>query len=86
MSNYQLSASGGTNSVKYFVSGDYLGQQGYMLGVDYKRYAARANVEIKPNEKFTAGINLAPSYSIGNNPGVEAGIGAESKDGPCFVQ
>ncbi len=84
VSNYQLSASGGTNSVKYFMSGDYLGQQGYMLGVDYKRYAARANVEIKPNEKFTAGINLAPSYSIGNNPGVEAGIGAESKDGPLF--
>nr|WP_321357720.1 TonB-dependent receptor [uncultured Draconibacterium sp.] len=69
--NYQLSATGGTQSVKYFVSGDYLNQQAYFKNVDYERFSVRANVEVKPNDKITAGINIAPSYSMGNDPGVE---------------
>ncbi len=84
LQNYQLSASGGNNITKYFISGDYFGQEGYILGVNYKRYSVRTNIEVKPNSKLTAGINIAPSYSIGNNPGIEAGIGFESKDGPLF--
>ncbi|MFY9153046.1 MAG: TonB-dependent receptor [Prolixibacteraceae bacterium] len=69
--NYQLSATGGNEVVKYFVSGDYLDQEGFFKNVDYKRYSVRANVEVRPNEKITAGINIAPSYSISNDPGVE---------------
>ena len=69
--NYQLSASGGTDGIKYFVSGDYLDQQAYFKNVDYERFSLRANVEVTPNDKITAGINIAPSYSVGNDPGVE---------------
>ncbi|MFA6702616.1 MAG: TonB-dependent receptor [Dysgonamonadaceae bacterium] len=71
ISNYQVSASGGTDAVKYFISSDYLDQDGYILGVTYKRYSARANVEVKVSNKITAGINIAPSYSVKNDPGVE---------------
>lgn len=69
--SYQLSSTGGNESVKYFVSGDYLNQDAYFKNVDYKRYSVRANVEVSPNDKITAGINVAPSYSVGNDPGVE---------------
>ena len=69
--NYQLSANGGNEGIKYFVSGDYLNQEAYFKNVDYERYSLRANVEITPNKKVTVGINIAPSYSIGNDPGVE---------------
>jgi len=69
--NYQLSATGGTEGVKYFVSGDYLNQQAYFNNVDYERFSVRANIEVKPNDKITAGINIAPSFSMGNDPGVE---------------
>ncbi|MGE4587017.1 MAG: SusC/RagA family TonB-linked outer membrane protein, partial [Mangrovibacterium sp.] len=71
VNNYQLSASGGTDAVKYFVSGDYLDQDGFVIGVGYKRYAARANVEVKVSNKMTMGINIAPSYSVKDDPGVE---------------
>jgi TonB-linked SusC/RagA family outer membrane protein len=71
VNDIQLSATGGNDFVKYYISGDYLDQTGYILGVDYKRYSARSNVEMKAGDKFTVGINLAPSYSIGNDPGVE---------------
>ena len=69
--NYQLSASGGNESVKYFISGDYLDQDGITHGVTYKRYSARANVEINASDKLKLGLNLAPSYSVGNDPGVD---------------
>lgn len=69
--NYQLSASGGTDAVSYFVSGDYLNQEGIAIGLDYKRYTARANVEVKANDKLKLGINVSPSYAITNDPGVE---------------
>lgn len=69
--NYQLSATGGNEKVHYYVSGDYLNQDGFILGVNYKRYSARANVELNRNDRFKMGINLAPSYSIGNDPGAE---------------
>jgi len=69
--NYQLSASGGNDFVKYFVSGDYLDQQGITHGVTYKRYSARANIEVQASNKIKFGINLAPSYSLGNDPGVD---------------
>jgi TonB-linked SusC/RagA family outer membrane protein len=50
--NYQVSASGATDNVNYFVSGNYNDQQGFALGLDYKRYSIRANVEVKASEKL----------------------------------
>ncbi|AWW31154.1 TonB-dependent receptor [Echinicola strongylocentroti] len=69
--NYQLNASGGNESVKYFISGDYLDQEGIAVGLDYKRYSARANVEVQASNKLKFGLNLNPSYSTLNDPGVE---------------
>ncbi len=69
--NHNISASGGTDDVTYFVSGDVLDQKSHIVGVDYKRYTARANLEVKANERISFGLNLAPSFSIANDPGAE---------------
>jgi TonB-linked SusC/RagA family outer membrane protein len=69
--NYQLSASGGNETVKYYVSGNYAGQQGMVIGLDYKSYSARANVEINANKNLKLGMNISPTYSVGADPGVE---------------
>lgn len=69
--NHQVSASGGKNAVRYFVSGDYLDQEGIAINVGFKRYSARANVDLEANEKLRFGININPSYSIASDPGVE---------------
>lgn len=71
MQNYQLSASGATDNVNYYVSGNYVNQDGIVKGMGYEAYSARANVEIKANDKLKFGLNLAPTYSITNDPGVE---------------
>lgn len=70
-SNYQLTASGATDAVNYYVSANYQKNTGYIIGTDYSLFSARANVDVKLSENFKMGINLAPSYSIKNDPGVE---------------
>ncbi|MGN0020990.1 MAG: SusC/RagA family TonB-linked outer membrane protein [Sphingobacterium hotanense] len=69
--NYQLSASGGTDFVNYYVSGNYMDQKGIIQGLSYKNYSMRANVDVKASKKFTVGLNISPTYSIMNDPGVE---------------
>ncbi|CAA9197290.1 TonB-dependent receptor P3 [Flavobacterium bizetiae] len=69
--NYQLSASGATDVVNYYVSANYQKNTGYIIGTDYTLFSARANVDFKLSENFKTGINIAPSYSIRNDPGVE---------------
>ena len=69
--NYEISASGGTDAVKYFVSGNYVNQDGFVKYVNYKQYSARANVEITASKKLKFGVNIAPTYSVTQDPGVE---------------
>ncbi|MBE7172752.1 MAG: TonB-dependent receptor [Williamsia sp.] len=69
--NQQLSASGGNEFVKYYVSGNYIHQDGMVLGMDYTAYSARANVEVTANNHLKFGLNIAPTFSITNDPGVE---------------
>ncbi|QHV94434.1 SusC/RagA family TonB-linked outer membrane protein [Spirosoma endbachense] len=59
--NHTLSISGGKDNVRFYVSGNYLNQRGVVINSGYKRYSARANVEVKSGH-LTAGINLNPTY------------------------
>ena len=68
MQNYEISASGGTEAVKYFLSGNYANQDGFVIGVGYRAYSMRANVEINASKKLKFGINVAPTYSITQDP------------------
>ncbi|MEP6673608.1 MAG: TonB-dependent receptor [Ferruginibacter sp.] len=71
MTNYEMSAAGGTDAVKYFISGNYANQDGVVLNTGYKIYSIRANVEINASKRFKLGLNVAPSYSITQDPGVD---------------
>jgi TonB-linked SusC/RagA family outer membrane protein len=71
MYNAQVSASGGNEFVKYYVSGNYSKTDGMVIYTDYTFYSARANVEVNASKKFKFGININPSYSVNNDPGVE---------------
>ena len=69
--NYQLSASGASDNVNYYISGNYVNQEGMVTGLGYTSYSARANVEVKANDNLKFGLNIAPTYSVTNDPGVE---------------
>ncbi|QHW00333.1 SusC/RagA family TonB-linked outer membrane protein [Spirosoma endbachense] len=63
ISEYQLSASGGSDKVRYAVSGAYFSQQGTMKGTSYDRYNLRFNLDADLSPKLRIGVSLAPSYS-----------------------
>ncbi len=71
MQNYEVSASGGTDAVKYFISGNYANQEGFIVNLGYRTYSLRANVEINASKKIKFGLNIAPSFSITQDPGVD---------------
>lgn len=64
MSNYQLSASGGSDKARYSISGGYLKQDGIIRRSSLDRYTLRANVEVDVLPKLKIGINLNPTYKI----------------------
>jgi TonB-linked SusC/RagA family outer membrane protein len=72
--NYQLSASGANDMVKYYVSGNYFNQKGIILGSDYSRLAFRANVESKLGRRVNIGLNLSAA-SMNKNDSDGDGIG-----------
>ncbi|MDN5199880.1 TonB-dependent receptor [Fulvivirgaceae bacterium BMA10] len=66
ISNYQLSASGGSDDINYFISGNYFNQEGVVLGSDFERYTLRANIESDLSKKLKLGLHFAPSFSKQN--------------------
>lgn len=69
--NYQVSVSGGTEGIRYFVSGNYLNQDGTLLNTGYTNYSARANVEATIAKRLKLGFNIAPTYSVTQAPSAE---------------
>lgn len=69
--NYQISASGGTDAVKYYLSGNYSNIDGFIMKVGYRSYSLRGNIELNASSRLKLGINIAPTYSITEDPGVE---------------
>lgn len=69
--NYQLSVSGATEDINYYVSGNYQKNEGYIINTDFEQFSARANISANITDNLSMGVNLAPSYSIKNDPGVE---------------
>lgn len=59
MQKHQLSLSGGSNNTTYYMSGEYLDQQGVAEGSGFKRYGFRMNLDNKPREWMTIGANLS---------------------------
>jgi len=56
--NHNLSISGGSNTVNYFISGDYFKQDGINRGSGFERFSLRTNLDIKASEKLSIGLSM----------------------------
>jgi hypothetical protein len=70
--NYEISASGGTDAVKYFISGNYGINDAFIMNVGYKVYSLRANVDVNVSKKIKLGVSILPTYSITEDPGIDS--------------
>jgi TonB-dependent starch-binding outer membrane protein SusC len=59
MKKHQLSLSGGNGNTNYYVSGEYLKQEGVALGSGFNRYGVRINLDNKPRQWVSIGTNIA---------------------------
>ena len=66
MYSANLSVSGGSGDVGYFVSGGVYQQDGTIQGSDFGRYSLRVNVEADPVDFVRIGANLSTSLSQQN--------------------
>ena len=58
---HQVSAQGGTEKIKYYVSGNYMDQDGTIIGSEFKRYGARVNLDSQLKSWLKLG--LSANYS-----------------------
>jgi len=60
-----ISLSGKGKNIRYFVSGNYLLNEGVVIESDFEKYGLRLNLDGN-YDKFKFGVNFAPSYSKSN--------------------
>ena len=63
MHQHQLSAQGGTDAVRYFVSGSFMGQDGTIIGTDFTRYSFRSNLDAQLKKWLKLGLNAMYSQT-----------------------
>lgn len=59
-----LTISGGTDMVKYYISGAYYDNILTVKGNEQQRFSIRSNTDMKFNSKVSLGLNLAVSYNV----------------------
>ncbi|MEP3390415.1 MAG: SusC/RagA family TonB-linked outer membrane protein, partial [Reichenbachiella sp.] len=56
--NLQLSLSGKEGKLSYFISGNYVDQEGIVTNTDYMRTSLRSNLNAELTNKLTVGLNI----------------------------
>lgn len=85
MSNYQLGVQGGSDKMTYYISGNYLYQQGIVKATDINRYSLRANVTANLNKFIKVGINIAPTYGVENLRATDGHFNGSAGDGATLL-
>lgn len=73
--NYQLSASGASNKVNYFISGGYTDETGIINTTAFKRFNFRSSVESEMYKWLTLSANISYSNNISKGD-IISGTGA----------
>jgi TonB-linked SusC/RagA family outer membrane protein len=68
--NIQLSATGGSKTMKYFVSGGYQKDEGMMNHSNYEKFNFRTRFDAQLSKRAKLGVNLNPSYTKRERPSV----------------
>lgn len=56
--DHNVNISGGSDAIKYYISGDYLNQKGVVKGYQYKRASLRYNLDAKITDFLSIGTTL----------------------------
>ncbi len=62
--NHNVTVSGGSDNIHYYISGDYLDQKGILKGYNYRRASIRTNIDANVTDYLKIGTN---SYIVSHN-------------------
>jgi len=65
---YNISASGGDEKTRFFLSGGYFKQEANIIGSDLTRYSASLNLDHTVSKKLSIAFNFQPTYSQQHTP------------------
>jgi TonB-dependent starch-binding outer membrane protein SusC len=68
--NLQLSVSGGSQNLKYFLSTGYQNDQGMMYHSEYERFNIRSKIDAQLSKRVKLSLNINPSYIKRERPSV----------------
>ncbi len=80
---YNLSVSGGTDRIKYYLSGNFLSDEGIIHESSFSRFSTRAGVDYQAKEWLKIGTNLNYAYTNTNRPG-DMDLDAGTSTGNAF--
>ena len=55
--SHQISAQGGTDKIQYYVSGNYMNQEGTIIGSSFKRLSLKVNLDAQLKSWLKLGVN-----------------------------
>ena len=64
--DHQVSVSGGTDNINYYVSGSFFNEDGYIPGTNFERTSVRVNLESQLTDKLKLGLSGTVSLSERN--------------------
>ncbi|PHN01056.1 SusC/RagA family TonB-linked outer membrane protein [Flavilitoribacter nigricans] len=64
--DHQLAFSGGTQGLRYYISGGYYDEEGVIRKSDYTRYSIRANLDADLSPKLNVGISSTANSDVRN--------------------
>ena len=69
--NLQLNVSGGSQDVRYYVSGGYQNDQGIMYHSEYEKFNIQTKLNMNLSKKVKLNLNISPSFIKRERPGIE---------------
>ena len=63
LNQHQLSASGGTDAIRYYMSAGYMNQEGTIIGSNFERYSFRTNLDAQLKPWLKLGLNAMYSQT-----------------------
>ena len=69
INQYNLSANGGTDKARYFISGGYYDEEGIVKTSDYRRLTFQVKLDVDVTDWLTVGTQLSPSWQDMGNIG-----------------
>jgi len=79
ISNHQLSFSGGTEKINYYVSGNYFNQKGVVINSAFERFSFLSNIDVQATDRLKLGFNAYANR--GNKDGVQSQAGSGGSGG-----